>query len=165
MIWKAGGKEDTHSQKNKHSVEVKILLNFYTPIIYRKSGIRSRVSNYFHEIFGQDLLSKKWVLLRLLFEGGFYLRAASNTGFTVFAKLKWKDTVKLLFAPAIQLIFVYFMKPILLTIFIRLTNAAGTIKGRLQIISTWNVENEIMNDARWYFLRYKKSWIDQLKLI
>ena len=53
------GKEDTHSQKNKHSVEVKILLNFYTPIIYRKSGIRSRVSNYFHEIFGQDLLSKK----------------------------------------------------------------------------------------------------------
>ena len=49
-----------------------------------KPVIEAAASNYFHEIFGQDLLSKKWVLLRLLFEGGFYLRAASNTGFTVF---------------------------------------------------------------------------------
>ena len=59
--------------------------NRHTRIKYRKTGIRreAAASNYFHEIFGQDLLSKKWVLLRLLFEGGFYLRAASNTGFTV----------------------------------------------------------------------------------
>ena len=40
-------------------------------------------SNHFDKFFGQNLLSKKLGLLRLLFEGGFYLRAASNTDDTV----------------------------------------------------------------------------------
>ena len=31
----------------------------------------------------QNLLSKIWVLLRLLFKGGYYLRAATNKDFTV----------------------------------------------------------------------------------
>ena len=48
------------------------------------SALEAAASNYFDEILDQILLSKKCVLLRLLFEGGFYLRAASNTEFTVF---------------------------------------------------------------------------------
>ena len=47
------------------------------------SALEAAASNYFDEILDQILLSKKCVLLRLLFEGGFYLRAASNTEFTV----------------------------------------------------------------------------------
>ena len=38
---------------------------------------------HFHEIFAQNLLSKNCVLLWLLFEGGSYLRAATNCVFTV----------------------------------------------------------------------------------
>ena len=48
-----------------------------------KSVLVAVASNHFDEIFYQNLLSKKWILLRLLFEGGFYLRAASNTDDTV----------------------------------------------------------------------------------
>ena len=44
-----------------------------------ESVLVAAASIHFDEIFGQNLLSKNWVLLRLLFEGGFYLRAASNT--------------------------------------------------------------------------------------
>ena len=47
------------------------------------SVLEAAASNYFDIIFDQILLSKKCVLLRLLFEGGFYLRAASNTDDTV----------------------------------------------------------------------------------
>ena len=46
-------------------------------------GKFAAASNYFDVIFDQILLNRKCVLLRLLFEGGFYLRAASNTEFTV----------------------------------------------------------------------------------
>ena len=35
------------------------------------------------EFFAQNLLSKNCVLLRLLFKGGYYLRAATNKDFTV----------------------------------------------------------------------------------
>ena len=49
-----------------------------------KPVLEAAVSNYFDEIFAQNLLSKNCILLRLLFEGGFYLRAASNTDDTVF---------------------------------------------------------------------------------
>ena len=55
------------------------LTNGYTV----ESVLVAAASIHFDEIFGQNLLSKKWVLLRLLFEGGFYLRAASNTDDTV----------------------------------------------------------------------------------
>ena len=48
-----------------------------------ESVLVAAASIHFDEIFGQNLLSKNWVLLRLLFEGGFYLRAASNTDDTV----------------------------------------------------------------------------------
>ena len=48
-----------------------------------KSVLEAAASNHFDVIFGHNLLSKKSVLLRLLFEGGFYLRAASNTDDTV----------------------------------------------------------------------------------
>ena len=50
---------------------------------YVSSVLEAAASNYFDVILDQILLSKKCVLLRLLFEGGFYLRAASNTEFTV----------------------------------------------------------------------------------
>ena len=39
----------------------------------------------FDEIFRQNLLSKNCFLLRPLFKGGYYLRAATNKDFTVFA--------------------------------------------------------------------------------
>ena len=48
-----------------------------------KSVLEAAASNHFDEFFGQNLLGKKLGLLRLLFEGGFYLRAASNTDDTV----------------------------------------------------------------------------------
>ena len=47
------------------------------------SVLEAAASDYFDVILDQILLSKKCVLLWLLFEGGFYLRAASNTEFTV----------------------------------------------------------------------------------
>ena len=50
------------------------------------SEIEAAASNYFDDFFGQNLLSKNCVLLRLLFEGGFYLRAASNTDDTVYGE-------------------------------------------------------------------------------
>ena len=37
----------------------------------------------FDEIFAQNLLSKNCFLLRPLFKGGYYLRAATNKDFTV----------------------------------------------------------------------------------
>ena len=46
--------------------------------------LEAAASNSFEEILAQNLLSKNWVLLRLLFKGGFYLRAASNKGSTVY---------------------------------------------------------------------------------
>ena len=49
-----------------------------------ESVLVAAASNHFDEIFDQNLLSKKWILLRLLFEGGFYLRAASNNVVTVY---------------------------------------------------------------------------------
>ena len=45
--------------------------------------LKAAASNYFDEFFAQNLLSKKCILVRLLFEGGFYSRAASNNGNTV----------------------------------------------------------------------------------
>ena len=39
---------------------------------------------HFDEILVQNLLSKNCVLLRPLFKGGYYLRAATNKDFTVF---------------------------------------------------------------------------------
>ena len=60
---------------------MKRLTNQYLHTV--ESVLVAAASNHFDEIFDQNLLSKKWILLRLLFEGGFYLRAASNTGFTV----------------------------------------------------------------------------------
>ena len=45
--------------------------------------LEAAASIYFDVILEQILLSKKCVLLRLLFEGGFYSRAASNTDDTV----------------------------------------------------------------------------------
>ena len=41
----------------------------------------------FDENFPQNLLSKNWFLLRLLFKGGYYLRAAINKDFTVDSSL------------------------------------------------------------------------------
>ena len=38
----------------------------------------------FDEIFAQNLLSKNCFLLRPLFKGGYYLRAATNKDFTVY---------------------------------------------------------------------------------
>ena len=58
------------------------LLHFYSKSTV-ESVLVAAASNHFDEIFDQNLLSKKWILLRLLFEGGFYLRAASNTDYTV----------------------------------------------------------------------------------
>ena len=52
---------------------------------YPKSQVYFEILIFAHTV--ESVLvaaSKKWILLRLLFEGGFYLRAASNTGFTVF---------------------------------------------------------------------------------
>ena len=49
-----------------------------------KTLLQAAASIHFDGIFAQNLLSKIWVLLRLLFEGGFYLRAASNNVVTVF---------------------------------------------------------------------------------
>ena len=62
-----------------------------------KSVLVAAASNHFDEIFDQNLLSKKWILLRLLFEGGFYSRAASNTDDTVLEKiLEWLDIMSLI---------------------------------------------------------------------
>ena len=59
--------------------------NFWNSCIVHtvKSVLVAASSNHFDRIFDQNLLSKKWILLRVLFEGGFYLRAASNTDDTV----------------------------------------------------------------------------------
>ena len=38
----------------------------------------------FDEIFPQNLISKNYFLLRPLFKGGYYLRAATNKDFTVY---------------------------------------------------------------------------------
>ena len=46
--------------------------------------LEAAASNFFDEILAQNLLGKNCVLLRLLFKGGFYLRAASNKGNTVY---------------------------------------------------------------------------------
>ena len=59
-----------------------------------KHTLVAAASNHFDEIFDQNLLSKKWILLRLLFEGGFYLRAASNTDDTVFGLISWVHNSK-----------------------------------------------------------------------
>ena len=45
--------------------------------------LEATASNYVDEFFAQNLLSKNCILVRLLFEGGFYSRAASNNGNTV----------------------------------------------------------------------------------
>ena len=45
--------------------------------------LEAAASNSFDGILAHVLLSKNWVLLRFLFKGGFYLRAASNKGSTV----------------------------------------------------------------------------------
>ena len=50
--------------------------------------LQATASNYSDEFFAQHLLSKKCILVRLLFEGGFYSRAASNNGNTVVWILK-----------------------------------------------------------------------------
>ena len=57
-----------------------------------KTLLQAAASNLFDVIFGQNLQSKKLVLQRLLFEGGFYLRAASNNVFTVIVKHMLYDT-------------------------------------------------------------------------
>ena len=59
--------------------QLMIFLPVYTVLLL----LQAAASNHFDEFFGQNLLGKKLGLLRLLFEGGFYLRAASNTDNTV----------------------------------------------------------------------------------
>ena len=49
-----------------------------------KSLFAAAATIHFDEILVQNLLSKNYVLLRLLFKGGYYLRAATNNDFTVF---------------------------------------------------------------------------------
>ena len=68
------------------SHQSKIQQNLQMPSNTVSSVLEAAACNYFDEILDQILLSKKCVLLRLLFEGGFYLRAASNTEFTVYHK-------------------------------------------------------------------------------
>ena len=41
------------------------------------------------DFLAQNLLSKNYVLLRLLFKGGYYLRAATNKDFTVYTLLHY----------------------------------------------------------------------------
>ena len=48
-----------------------------------KSLFAAAATIHFDEILVQNLLSKNYVLLRLLFKGGYYLRAATNKDFTV----------------------------------------------------------------------------------
>ena len=48
-----------------------------------KSLFAAAATIHFDEILVQNLLSKNYVLLRLLFKGGYYLRAATNNDFTV----------------------------------------------------------------------------------
>ena len=60
---------------------------------YRKFLIRSRASIKFHEIFAQNLLSKIKALLRVVFEGGLYLRAGSIGGFTVCKRFLYVNVV------------------------------------------------------------------------
>ena len=62
-----------------------IIINYIHTV---KSVLEAAASNHFDEFFGQNLLGKKLGLLRLLFEGGFYLRAASNTDDTVTSKIR-----------------------------------------------------------------------------
>jgi len=50
-----------------------------------KSLFAAAATIHFDEILVQNLLSKNYVLLRLLFKGGYYLRAATNNDFTVFS--------------------------------------------------------------------------------
>ena len=73
--------------QSKHTTK-KVKMNYSEQFIRRyihtvKSVLVAASSNHFDRIFDQNLLSKKWILLRVLFEGGFYLRAASNTDDTV----------------------------------------------------------------------------------
>ena len=49
-----------------------------------KSLFAAAATIHFDEILVQNLLSKNYVLLRLLFKGGYYLRAATNKDFTVY---------------------------------------------------------------------------------
>ena len=65
---------------------------FFINVTTVSSVLEAAASNYFDVIFDQILLNRKCVLLRLLFEGGFYLRAASNTEFTVYVS---KDNTEL----------------------------------------------------------------------
>ena len=58
-----------------------ILSNTVLPLL------EAAASNYFDELFAQNLLSKRCILVRLLFEGGFYSRAASNNGNTVYQEV------------------------------------------------------------------------------
>ena len=53
-----------------------------------KSLFAAAATIHFDEILVQNLLSKNYVLLRLLFKGGYYLRAATNNDFTVYNILK-----------------------------------------------------------------------------
>ena len=48
-----------------------------------KSLFAAAATIHFDEILVQNLLSKNYVLLRLLFKGGYYLRAATNNDFKV----------------------------------------------------------------------------------
>ena len=49
-----------------------------------KSLFAAAATIHFDEILVQNLLSKNYVLSRLLFKGDYYLRAATNNDFTVF---------------------------------------------------------------------------------
>ena len=64
-------------------MDIKVYLCLKSNLYTVESVLVAAASNHFDEMFDQNLLSKKWILLRLLFEGGFYLRAASNTDDTV----------------------------------------------------------------------------------
>ena len=48
-----------------------------------KSLFAAAATIHFDEILVQNLLSKNYVLLRLLSKGGYYLRAATNNDFSV----------------------------------------------------------------------------------
>ena len=73
------------SQKNFQLI-AKTFFNFIDerPLKYTvKSLFAAAATIHFGEILVQILLSKNYVLLRLLFKGGYYLRAATNNDFTV----------------------------------------------------------------------------------
>ena len=66
---------DCGERKTSEAFFLKFFTFFLTQVSTVDSELEAAASNYFDEIFAQDLLSKNCVLLRLLLKGGFYFRA------------------------------------------------------------------------------------------